>query len=98
MGNNSVCGSGLDPVFNPNVVRCHLAIIREDGGFSVLVLNLPGIGSSGPTEELAVVRTREAIAGAVECYRVSGEEIPWASDYADDIPEGAKLKWVLVDV
>jgi len=84
---------------NPPVVRCHLAIIREsDGSFSVIVLNLPGAGGCGDTEDEAILDTREAVTGLVKEYRRDGVAIPWsdASDYT--IPEGAKSKWILVNV
>ena len=83
----------------PGVLRCHLAILRdEDGGYSVIVLNLPGVGSCGATEDEAVSNTKEAIVGVVESYREDGLDIPWATidAYRDKIPEGANLKWILV--
>lgn len=83
--------------FEPHVVRCHIAILRDsEGEFSAIVLNLPGIGSCGETEEAAVANVREAIVGAVESFSDDGEDIPWVEVY--DIPEGAKLKWILVNV
>jgi predicted RNase H-like HicB family nuclease len=84
-------------VFDPKSYRCHFAIIKDDEtGFSVLVLNLPGAGSSGETEEEAVENAKQAAIATIESYLADGEEIPWvACDY--DIPAGAKLKWVLVD-
>lgn len=83
----------------PGVLRCHLAILRDvDGGFSVLVLNLPGTGSCGATEDEAIANVREAVAGVVGTYRDDGLDIPWeyVDAYRDRIPEGAKLKWILV--
>lgn len=83
-----------------HAVRAHLAIVKEsDGSFSVIVLNLHGCGSCGDSEDEAVANVREAVKGMVESYRDDCEDVPW-SDTADndDIPEGAKLKWIMVNV
>ena len=88
-----------EPLWDPASYRCHLAILREDDGtFSVVVLNLPGAGSCGDTEEVAVANTREAVAGVIESYRDASEDIPWVSPTTYPIPEGAKQKWILVNV
>jgi predicted RNase H-like HicB family nuclease len=86
-----------DPIYDPSSYRCHFAIVKdEEGSFSVTVLNLPGAGSCGDTEEEAVENAKQAAISTIESYLADGEEIPWvACDY--DIPAGAKLKWVLVD-
>ncbi len=78
--------------------RCHVAWTREDdGSFSVIVLNLPGAGSCGDTEEEALLNVREAIAGAIESYIEAGMEIPWKESTSADSPAGAKHKWILVN-
>lgn len=81
-------------------VRAHLAIVKDsDGTFSVIVLNLPGCGSCGDSEDEAIANTREAIRGVVASYRDDNEDVPWLDAVdGDDIPEGAKLKWIMVDV
>ena len=81
-----------------NAYRCHICIIQEeDGSFSAVVLNLPGAGSCGNTEEEALCNVEEAIYGIVESYNECGEEIPWHNVPGCDIPTGAKLKWILVN-
>lgn len=83
--------------YSPNVYRCHVAILREeDGGFSVVCLNLPGAGSCGDTENEAIENAREAIAGVIESYVEDGLEIPWSDLSQYTVPEGAKQKWILV--
>jgi predicted RNase H-like HicB family nuclease len=78
--------------------RCHLAFIAEDDGtFSAVVLNLPGVGSCGDTEEDAEANAREAIAGALESFAESKKEIPWLASRGYEIPKGAKQKWILVN-
>jgi predicted RNase H-like HicB family nuclease len=78
--------------------RCHVGLIREeDGSFSAIVLNLPGAGSCGETEQEALENVREAILGVIESYLASGEEIPWKDSESEDIPAGAKTKWILVN-
>ena len=77
---------------------CHIALISEDdGSFSAVVLNLPGCGSCGPTEEEAIKNVREAISGVIESHNAAGEEIPWTDTANDDIPDGSKRIWILVD-
>lgn len=78
--------------------RCHLAILKEeDGGCSVLVLNLPGAGSCGDSEEQAIANVREAIAGVVASYLDEDEDVPWRDSTTYSIPAGAKQKWIRVN-
>jgi predicted RNase H-like HicB family nuclease len=70
--------------------RVHLLVVKdEEGGYSAIALNLPGIGSCGSTEEEAVENAREAIRGALESYRDSGDAIPWKDTSNAEIPVGA---------
>lgn len=86
-----------EPLYDPKSYRCHIAIIKDDeDSFSVIVLNLPGAGSCGATEEEAIENTREAVAGLVSHYLEEGD-IPWVAPDSYDIPSGAKQKWILVD-
>ena len=81
-------------------VRAHLAIVKEaDGSFSVVVLNLKGCGSCGDSEEDAVANVRDAVAEVVASYKDDNLDVPWVdiSEY-DNIPQGANLKWIMVDV
>lgn len=81
--------------WNPLSYRCHVAILKEDDGtFSAIVLNLPGAGSCGDTEEQAIENVRDAIIELIASYLDAGDEIPWEARY--DIPEGVKTKWILV--
>lgn len=88
-----------EPRWNPNVYRCHLAIIKDDDdSFSVIVLNLPGTGSCGRTEDEAIENVREAVSGVIAVYlEDNGGDIPWQTLDSYTIPEGAKQKWILVD-
>jgi predicted RNase H-like HicB family nuclease len=79
--------------------RCHVCVIpEEDGGFSAIVLNLPGAGSSGETEPEALANVEESIRGLIEVYGEHGDPIPWKDYRSEEIPEGAKAKWILVNV
>ncbi|MHB1033800.1 MAG: type II toxin-antitoxin system HicB family antitoxin [Pirellulales bacterium] len=81
----------------PTSYRCHVGLLQdEDGGFSVIVLNLPGCGSCGDTEEEALRNVREAILGVIESHVAAGEEIPWRDSTSDEIPQGARQKWIVV--
>lgn len=80
--------------------RFHILILKEDDGtFSIIALNLPGVGSIGDTEDEALANFQEAALGAFESYAASGDKIPWKSTPGDDdIPVGARRQWILVHV
>jgi predicted RNase H-like HicB family nuclease len=69
----------------------------EDGQFSAIVLNLPGAGSCGTTEEEALENVQEAVLGVVESYEIEGQSVPWQDSDLTDIPRGATLLWILVN-
>jgi len=78
--------------------RCHLLITKdEDGTVSAVVLNLPGIGSCGDSEEDAIANVKEAFRGAIEVYEADGKEIPWKDTSFEVIPEGAKQLRIIID-
>lgn len=78
--------------------RCHVCLVEEeDRGFSSIVLNLPGCGSCGDTEDEAIGNVRDAVLAVIESHRSAGEPIPWQDATSADIPNGAKQKWILVD-
>ena len=80
-----------------NAYRFHILLLpEEDGSWSAVVLNLPGIGSCGSTEDEAMENVKEAIHGALEAY--DGVEIPWKDNATlVDVPPGAKQRWILLD-
>ncbi len=84
--------------YDTKSIRVHIALVREsDGTFSAIALNLPGCGSCGDTEEEAIANVREAVVGVVESY-ATADDVPWIeSDEYEEIPDGAKLKWILVN-
>lgn len=76
--------------------RCQVAITRDDdGGYSAIVLNLPGAGSCGATEEEALENAKQAVDGVVESYRDDGIEVPWADAF--ELPANASLRWIVVN-
>jgi predicted RNase H-like HicB family nuclease len=78
--------------------RYQLLITKDvNGVFSAVVLNLPGIGSCGDTEEAAIENAKDAIRLALEVYEESHEEIPWKDLSSITIPEGAKLLRIILD-
>ena len=84
--------------WNPKSYRCHVCLIREDdGGFSATVLNLPGVGSCGDTEDEAMRNCREAISGALESYAKANETVPWLDPRSYEIPDGATDRWIVLD-
>ena len=78
--------------------RCHLLITKDDAGtFSAVVLNLPGIGSCGDTEEDAIANAKDAIRLALEEYEESREEVPWKDTSDSVIPPAAKHLRIILD-
>ena len=78
--------------------RVHVLITRdEDDTYSAVALNLPGAGSCGSSEEEAMENFQEAIRGVLESYADGDGTIPWQESVSEDIPFGAKHKWIIVD-
>jgi predicted RNase H-like HicB family nuclease len=76
--------------------RLDLLISKDENElFSAVVLNLPGVGSHGTTEEEAIQKATEAFFAAKSCYEEGGEGIPWDPNYVVD-DAGAKIKKVIV--
>jgi predicted RNase H-like HicB family nuclease len=65
--------------------------------YSAVILNLPGTGSCGETEEEAIENAKEAARAAIEEYEESGRPIPWKDSSTIEIPAGAKHKRVILD-
>jgi len=79
-------------------VRCDLAIVREDDGtYSAIVLNLPGVGSCGESRDEAINNAKEAVCAAIASY-AKGESVPWVEPSQYVIPEGADRKRILMNV
>ena len=79
--------------------RCHVCLIpEEDGQFSAIVLNLPGAASCGATESEALANVEESILGLIEVYKEHGDSIPWKDYRSEEIPNGVKTHWILVNV
>jgi predicted RNase H-like HicB family nuclease len=84
---------------SPATYRFHILLTKDDlDSFSAVVLNLPGAGSSGSTEEEAMENAREAIRGVLEAYKASGQDIPWKDSSAAEVPSGAQQKWIDLNV
>ncbi len=79
--------------------RFHILLTKDDTDlYSAVVLNLPGAGSSGSTEEEAMENVKEAIQAVMESYKESGEDIPWKDSAAVEMPSGAKQKVIILHV
>ena len=82
-----------------NRYRCHVCLTRdEDGIVSAVVLNLPGCGSCGDDTDEAMQNVREAAKGVIESHLAAGESIPWVDSMMVDVPKGAAMKWIVVNV
>jgi predicted RNase H-like HicB family nuclease len=78
--------------------RCHVCLVAEDEQFSAIVLNLPGAASCGDTESEALANVEESIRELIQVYAENGDPIPWKEYRSEEIPPGAKLQWILVNV
>ena len=72
-------------------------IPEDDGSFSAVVINLPGVGSCGDTEAEAIENVKEAMTGVLEEYTESGEDVPWIA--ADEMVRTLNRHslWVRID-
>ncbi|MBN1393938.1 MAG: type II toxin-antitoxin system HicB family antitoxin [Pirellulales bacterium] len=78
--------------------RCHVSLVHEeDDSLSAIVLNLPGAGSCGNTEEEVLENLREAVLGVIESHIEAGEDIPWLGLDEYEVPEGTNTKWIIVN-
>jgi len=81
--------AGTQQSFRCNVRLCP----EEDGGFSVVALNLPGAISQGDTEAEAIANIREACSGVIKTYLQRDGQIPWGPVEAEDCA-GSKECWI----
>lgn len=68
-------------------------IREEDGRFSAIAPNLPGVASFGDTKEQAVDHVIEAMQGALEAY--GSDSIPWTEPGPPDAD--AERRRIVVD-
>jgi predicted RNase H-like HicB family nuclease len=66
----------------------------DDGTVSAVAANLPGAGSCGENEEVALSNLEEAVNAVIASYRDANEEIPWKE--RRDLPSGGR--WVTIHV
>lgn len=67
--------------------RLELLIIRDDdGGYSAVAMNLPGVGGSGDSIDRAVADAKQAAQLALESY---GNVVPWRDPATYPIDEHA---------
>ena len=76
--------------------RCSVYLIPEDeGGFSVVAADLPGVASQGETEEEALANIKEAFEGVIRCYKNDSRKIPWLAE-PEEPEAGALIRSVVV--
>lgn len=86
------------PIVHSGGYRCHIALITEDeGDVSAIVLNLPGVGSGGGSDEEALSNVREAIAATLASYAADKASVPWLEPDGYSIPANARQEWISVD-
>lgn len=69
----------------------------EKAGCPIWTPVLPGVASQGRNEREALENIKEALAGAIEEYRASGQEIPWQPEEEPSRGD-ERLRWVWIDV
>lgn len=97
----------LVPVGTPNVavgptigvaeIDLYLALIPDVDGYSAVVMNLPGVGGCGPTENDAIDDAKLAAVAAISSFRADGEPVAWRNEFTT--PDGTEvLRKVSVEV
>lgn len=95
--NNAINVTDIGEWRESNAVRVLVAVfLEEEGGYSAIVLSLPGACGCGDTEQEALASARESILLLVETYQDEGMEIPWQPPQRDElIPPRAAIKSLL---
>ncbi len=61
----------------------HVALTKEadadGGGYSAVVLNIPGVQSMGDTIKEAIENVKEAVSVVIESYELDGLVVPWVN-------------------
>ena len=73
-----------------------VVIPEDDGTYSAIAKDLPGVASQGDSLDEALVNIREAFIGAVEDYQALSRSIPWILGDCE-VPPGAFERWILID-
>lgn len=71
----------------------------EEGTYSAIAMNLPGVGSCGATGEEAILNAKEAIQEAIKSYLDESVPIPWDLNWElkEPLPFGGELRRIMVD-
>lgn len=70
---------------------------EDEGGFSVLALNFPGVISQAETEVEAEENIREAFLAMLESCQKHGEALPYSPQPVIEMAAGCRQIWVKVD-
>ena len=87
------------PEWDTSRVRICVPVLigpAEPDGCPVWVPVLPGVASRGDNERDALENIKEALIGAIEEYRASGQEIPWQPE-EEPTRGDERLRWVWID-
>ncbi len=74
---------------------CVRLIREEEGGFSAIALNLPGVVGCGTTADEAIESIKAGFKLAVEVYEEDGKPIPWCDKNKFSSPPG-QTQWIVV--
>ena len=76
--------------------QIHMRLLQEeDGGYSVIALNLPGAASSGDTVKEAVANLRDAVRELLASYADLNKPVPWRDSREKNTPETDQ--WIMID-
>ena len=83
-----------------DVCECRAAFIldEEEGGYTVVARNLPGVVSEGDDLESATENIKDAFREMVLSYQNGKEEIPWVDGGVEVIGQIALEKRLLVEL
>jgi predicted RNase H-like HicB family nuclease len=82
--------------YGGGVYRCMVYLTAEDEGlFSAVAAQLPGVASQGRTEQEALDNIVEPFEAAIAPYKEQGTAIPWSKTPVEP-GRGALTRWVIV--
>ncbi len=66
-----------NPITGENY-ECQLSVIQDsERSWSAIVVNLPGAGGCGDTEQEAIDDAKRSVVGLIESYAEDGVDVPW---------------------
>lgn len=77
----------------------HIAVFQEEdeGDYSAIAINLPGVVERGDTEEEAIKNIKNAAKAVIKCYHEDKIDIPWICS-KKNIPKRHIEQWIKINI